>query len=86
MVNSSRALVPRRKDNMALRLTPREERLVNALLEVQDWDWAEGQYTGSAGYPASVVAAALKDTGLSVRPASTASVRRTWGSHGAADE
>ena len=71
---------------MALRLTPREERLVNALLEVQDWDWAEGQYTGSAGYPASVVAAALEDTGLSVRPASTASVRRTWGSHGAADE
>lgn len=48
-------------------LTAREECLVDALLKIQDWDWSEGQYQGTTGYPASVVALAFEAAGISVR-------------------
>jgi hypothetical protein len=64
------------------RLTAREEYLVNALLEIQDWDWNEGQYGGTAGYPASVVADGFKKAGIRVKHATSSSILRCWKSHG----
>jgi hypothetical protein len=64
------------------RLTAREEYLVDALLEIQDWDWKEGQYEGTAGYPASVVADGFKKAGIRVNHATSSSILRCWKSHG----
>ena len=64
------------------RLTEREEYLVDALLEIQDWDWREGQYCGSCGYPASVVADGFKKAGVRVKHTTNSSTLRCWKSHG----
>ena len=64
------------------RLTAREEILVNALLEIQDWDWNEGQYGGTCGYPASVVANGFKQAGIRVKHANSNKILRCWNSHG----
>ena len=64
------------------RLTAREKILVNALLEIQDWDWKEGQYGGTCGYPASVVADGFKQAGIRVAHATSSSILRCWNSHG----
>ena len=64
------------------RLTQREEILVDALLEIQDWDWNEGQYGGTCGYPASVVADGFKQAGIRVKHANSNSILRCWNSHG----
>ncbi len=64
------------------KLTAREEYLVNALLEIQDWDWREGQYGGTCGYPASVVADGFKKAGISVKHANSSAIQRCWKSHG----
>ena len=63
-------------------MADREIKLINALLEIQDWDWNEGQYTGTAGYPASIVADVFKAAGIKVKHASSSSTLRTWQSHG----
>jgi hypothetical protein len=68
------------------KLTEREEYLVDALLEIQDWDWHEGQYEGTAGYPASVVADGFKKAGIRVKHSNSNKILRCWKSHGITSE
>jgi|TARA_R110002020_G_C15727030_1_gene723668 hypothetical protein len=63
-------------------MADREVKLINALLEIQDWDWSEGQYIGTTGYPASIVAEVFKAAGIEVKHPASSMTHRTWESHG----
>jgi hypothetical protein len=63
-------------------MADREIKLINALLEIQDWDWSEGQYLGTAGYPGCVVAEVFRQLGIKVKHATSSLTHRTYESHG----